>query len=156
MCTQNLFKCTYMKYACHRLKNDFPSFLSSLYVRTTNIYWRNSSLFSTIHPIFLHSCPFRRSAEHILFRAKIYFQTKIHTIIAGGTKWEKRGVRNSSACVTELSKSLSCLSDNRSGRCGQCVNKLNFNLGLGCQSSNWFGPDLMLLIRGNTLKHVHS
>ena len=23
--------------------------------------------------------------------------------------------------VTELSKSLSCLSDNRSGRCGQCV-----------------------------------
>jgi hypothetical protein len=27
-------------------------------------------------------------------------------------------------------------------------NKINFNLGLGCQSSNWFGPDLMLLIRG--------
>jgi hypothetical protein len=23
--------------------------------------------------------------------------------------------------ITELSKSLSCLSDNRSGRCGQCV-----------------------------------
>jgi hypothetical protein len=43
--------------------------LSSLYVRTTNIYWRNSSLFSTTHPTFLHSCPFRRSAEHILFRA---------------------------------------------------------------------------------------
>ena len=30
--------------------------------------------------------------------SKIYFQTKIHTIIAGGTKWGKRGVRNSSAC----------------------------------------------------------
>jgi hypothetical protein len=30
--------------------------------------------------------------------SKIYFQTKIHTIIAGGTKWRKRGVRNSSAC----------------------------------------------------------
>ena len=29
------------------LKNDFPSFRSSLYVRTANIYWRNSSLFST-------------------------------------------------------------------------------------------------------------
>ena len=56
-------------FACPRLKNDFPSFLSSLYVRTTNIYWRNSSLFSTTHPTFLHSCPFRRSAEHILFRA---------------------------------------------------------------------------------------
>jgi hypothetical protein len=28
--------------------------------------------------------------------SKIYFQTKIHTIIAGGTKWGKRGVRNSS------------------------------------------------------------
>ena len=25
-------------FACPRLKNDFPSFLSSLYVRTTNIY----------------------------------------------------------------------------------------------------------------------
>jgi hypothetical protein len=37
--------------------------------RTTNIYWRNSNLFSTTHPTFLHSCPFRRSAEHILFRA---------------------------------------------------------------------------------------
>jgi hypothetical protein len=56
-------------FACPRLKNEFPSFLSSLYVRTTNIYWRNSSLFSTTHPTFLHSCPFRRSAEHILFRA---------------------------------------------------------------------------------------
>jgi hypothetical protein len=56
-------------FACPRLKNDFPSFLSSLYIRTTNIYWRNSSLFSTTHPTFLHSCPFRRSAEHILFRA---------------------------------------------------------------------------------------
>ena len=56
-------------FACPRLKNDFPSFLSSLYVRTTNIYWRNSSLFSTTHPTFLHSCPFRRSDEHILFRA---------------------------------------------------------------------------------------
>jgi hypothetical protein len=31
--------------------------------------------------------------------SKIYFQTKIHTIIAGGTKWGKRGVRNSSACA---------------------------------------------------------
>ena len=30
--------------------------------------------------------------------SKIYFQTKIHTIIAGGTKWGKRGIRNSSAC----------------------------------------------------------
>ena len=30
--------------------------------------------------------------------SKIYFQTKIHAIIAGGTKWGKRGVRNSSAC----------------------------------------------------------
>ena len=56
-------------FACPRLKNDLPSFLSSLYVRTTNIYWRNSSLFSTTHPTFLHTCPFRRSAEHILFRA---------------------------------------------------------------------------------------
>ena len=56
-------------FACSRLKNDFPSFLSSLYVRTTNIYWRNSSLFSTTHPTFLHSCPFRRSTELILFRA---------------------------------------------------------------------------------------
>jgi hypothetical protein len=32
--------------------------------------------------------------------SKIYFQTKIHTIFAGGTKWGKRGVRNSSACVS--------------------------------------------------------
>ena len=56
-------------FACLRLKNDFPSFLSSLYVRTTNIYWWNSNLFSTTHPTFLHSCPFRRSTEHILFRA---------------------------------------------------------------------------------------
>jgi hypothetical protein len=31
--------------------------------------------------------------------SKIYFQTKIHTIIVGGTKWGKRGVRTSSACV---------------------------------------------------------
>ena len=30
--------------------------------------------------------------------SKIYFQTKIHTTIAGGTTWGKRGVRNSSAC----------------------------------------------------------
>ena len=30
--------------------------------------------------------------------SNIYFQTKIHTIIAGGTKWGKRGFRNSSAC----------------------------------------------------------
>jgi hypothetical protein len=56
-------------FACPCLKNDFPSFLSSLYVRTTIIYWRNSSLFSTTHSTFLHSCPFRRSTEHILFRA---------------------------------------------------------------------------------------
>jgi hypothetical protein len=56
-------------FACPPLKNDFPSFLTSLYVRTTNIYWRNSSLFSTTHPTFLHSCPFRRSTEHILFHA---------------------------------------------------------------------------------------
>jgi hypothetical protein len=56
-------------FACPRLKNDFPSFLSSLYVRTTNIYWRNSSLFSTTHPTFLHSCPFRRSAELQLSRS---------------------------------------------------------------------------------------
>ena len=56
-------------FACPRLTNDFPSFLSSLYVRTTNICWRNSSLFSTTHPTFLHSCQFRRSAEHILLRA---------------------------------------------------------------------------------------
>jgi hypothetical protein len=42
-------------FACPRLKHDFPSFLSSLYVQTTNIYWRNSSLFSTTHPTFLHS-----------------------------------------------------------------------------------------------------
>ena len=56
-------------FACPRLKNDFLSFLSSSYVRTTNIYWRNSSLFSTTHPTFLHSCPFRRSTKHILFRA---------------------------------------------------------------------------------------
>ena len=48
---------------CPRLKNDFPSFWSSLYVRTTNIYWRNSSLFSTTHPTFLHSWRFRRSTE---------------------------------------------------------------------------------------------
>jgi hypothetical protein len=41
-------------FACPRLNNYFPSFLSSLYVRTTNIYWRNSSLFSTTHPTFLH------------------------------------------------------------------------------------------------------
>jgi hypothetical protein len=41
--------------ACPRLKNDFPSFRSSLYVRTTNIFWRNSSIFSTTHPTFLHS-----------------------------------------------------------------------------------------------------
>ena len=54
--------------ACPRLKNDFPSFRSSLYVRTTNIYWRNSSIFSTTHPTFLHSWRFRRSTEHILFR----------------------------------------------------------------------------------------
>jgi hypothetical protein len=27
-----------------------------LYVRTTNMYWRNSSLFSTTHPTFLYSC----------------------------------------------------------------------------------------------------
>jgi hypothetical protein len=31
------------------------------------------------------------------------------------------------------------------GSVGERVNKLNFNLGLGCQSSNWFYPDLMLL-----------
>jgi hypothetical protein len=31
------------------------------------------------------------------------------------------------------------------GSVGERGNKLNFNLGLGCQSSNWFYPDLMLL-----------
>ena len=30
------------------------------------------------------------------------------------------------APVTELSKSLSCLSDNRSGRCGQCVRPIKY------------------------------
>ena len=34
--------------------------------------------------------------------SKIYFQTKIHTIIAGGTKWGKSGVRNSSVCDSHL------------------------------------------------------
>ena len=61
-----VFKTT---FACPLLKNNFPSFRSSLYVRTTNIYWRNSILFSTTHPTFLHSWRFRRSTEHILFRA---------------------------------------------------------------------------------------
>ena len=32
---------------------------------------------------------------------QIYFKTKIHTIIAGGKKRGKRGVRNSSACGLE-------------------------------------------------------
>jgi hypothetical protein len=54
-------------FACPRLKNYFPSFQSSLYIRT-NIYWQNSSLFSMTHPTFLHSWRFRRSTEHILFR----------------------------------------------------------------------------------------
>jgi hypothetical protein len=40
----------------------------SLYIRIANIYWRNSSLFSTPHPTFLHSWRFRSSTEHILFR----------------------------------------------------------------------------------------
>jgi hypothetical protein len=31
------------------------------------------------------------------------------------------------------------------GSVGERGSKLNFNLGLGCQSSNWFYPDLMLL-----------
>ena len=46
------------------------------------------------------------------FCSKIYFQTKIHTIIAGGTKWRKsRGVRNSSACASNLVLSNPCYTD---------------------------------------------
>jgi hypothetical protein len=37
-------------FACPRLKNDFPSFLSSLYVRTTNILSLWSFQWSNGHP----------------------------------------------------------------------------------------------------------
>jgi hypothetical protein len=66
-------------FACPRLKHDFPSFLFSLYVRTTNIYWRNSSLFSTTHPTSLHSCPFwclyNTLAEKVYFPLLFLFKT---------------------------------------------------------------------------------
>ena len=48
-----------------------------------------------------------------------YQSSKMVAII---TKTRKFGPRNKiKSCNAELSKSLSCLSDNRSGRCGQCV-----------------------------------
>jgi hypothetical protein len=87
--------------ALSELKNwNFLFYCSKIAKSENAMLWR---MLSRLETCIVYSCTWSVTLAKSIVPRKTWRKLWHHTIIAGGTKWGKRGVRNSSACGLHVS-----------------------------------------------------